>query len=203
MRAKNSSTIVNEYFFSKWTQESAYVLGLLEADGYIKNNTITYSAAEKDKEHVSNIHKLFNTDVTISESIWKTFKKYRFSVTASRLIKDIQKVGFRTGQIPIIPKRLMRHWLRGLFDGDGSVYLEKDRKYISIVFSNKNLADSTLELIRNKIGFSKGMKVYKKKHAECWYFRIATQTLVSKFAAWIYKDSTIALQRKQKILSER
>jgi len=46
--AKNTSKQSNHNFFSTWNENSAYMMGLLEADGCIENNKkITYSAAEK------------------------------------------------------------------------------------------------------------------------------------------------------------
>jgi len=80
------------------------------------------------------------------------------------MVSDLKDAGFRSGQLPCIPEGLMHHWLRGLFDGDGSVYIDKTNKtYVSIVFSTKEFATSVLDYIVSQIGFSSGMKIYKKQ----------------------------------------
>src|SRR5690348_15896330 len=94
--AKNTSKQSNHSFFSKWTEQSAYLLGLLEADGYVSDNKrITYSAAEKDKQIIIDTHKLLETNVVINKVIWKGFNKYRWTITSPQMVKDIKKAGFR------------------------------------------------------------------------------------------------------------
>jgi intein-encoded DNA endonuclease-like protein len=73
-------------------------------------------------------------------------------------VQDLQKAGFRSNKLPNIPEHLLRHWLRGLSDGDGSFYLQHNKTIYSLVFSNEDLANEVLSfVIKNK-----GMKVYKK-----------------------------------------
>lgn len=196
--SKNTSKKANHSFFSKWNENSAYLLGLLEADGYIADDKrIAYSAAEKDQQLVVDTHKLLDTDVKITCSDWKGFKKYRWTVTSPQMVEDIKKVNFRQGAIPKIPKKYLHHWLRGLFDGDGSIFPDKQTKSYktNIVFSNKELAIQVKEYLNNKGIVVKS--VYKKTSSDrCWYFNL-TAKQSHKLGKLMYKNANIYLKRKK------
>lgn len=195
--AKNTSTKSNHSFFSKQTEQSAYLMGLLEADGCIQGGKrIAYSAAEKDQQLVIDTHTLLETNVVISCSTWQTFKKYRWTITSPQIVSDLERDGFRVGKLPKLSKRLLPHWLRGLFDGDGSIFFNKQQKNYStnIVFGQESLAHEVKDYLN-----SKGIEcksVYKKTSSDrCWYINL-TPKQSRKLGKLIYKNASIFLKRK-------
>lgn len=201
--ANNTSTISNHNFFTGQTAESAYLMGLLEADGCIRDNKrIAYSAAEKDQQLVIDTHALLKTNVTISCSVWKTFKKYRWTVTSPQIVADLKRDGFRSGDMPRIPKKIMSHWLRGLFDGDGSIYFDKQTKSYktNIVFGNEQLAHRVKEYI-NSCGIQVKTVHKKSSSNRCWYIALSPKQshLLGKL---MYKNTSICLERKRQKFKE-
>lgn len=196
--SKNTSKSSNHNFFTLQTPESAYLMGLLEADGHLANGKVlTYSAAEKDQQLVIDTHCLLNTNVTINCATWKSFKKYRWSITSPQMTADLLRDGFRSGFLPKIPNELMHHWLRGLFDGDGSIYFDKQTKSYktNLVFGDESLARSVKSYL-----VSCGIPVktvYKKTSSDrCWYIAL-TPKQSNLLGQLIYKDASICLKRKE------
>lgn len=198
MRAKNSTTFVNEDFFKIWTLESAYFMGILEADGYInEDRRFTISLKEDDKDHIYKLHSLLDTNVTIGCASWKTFKKYRFTVTSKSMIDDLQDAGLRSGKMPSIPEEMKPHWLRGLFDGDGSIFLDKQTESYksNIVFGQEELAHEVLSYIQTQ-NISAG-SVHKKTSSDhCWYFTLSPKN-TQVLGELMQVNSDLMLKRKQ------
>lgn len=62
---------INENFFSKWSSEMAYVLGLLMTDGClskVKDNSYKISLCLNDKELIEKVAKAMNSDHSITAS---------------------------------------------------------------------------------------------------------------------------------------
>ena len=102
----------------------------------------------------------------------------------------------RIGRIAKVTEELIHHYIRGYFDGDGSVFLEKQSGKIksSFVFSSKQLAENfKTELTKFGIKVS---NIHKKTNSDrCWYFNISyIQT--EKLKRFMYRDSSIHMKRK-------
>lgn len=203
---KSSSNSTHYHYinlFDQWNEISAYLFGYIEADGTIllKNGfKICFAVSERDNNYLEKLKNLtgFTGKTTIKNHYLKTGKHKTCTFTISS--KQWQeKIGnsIRINKIPLMPKHLIHHYVRGYFDGDGSVYFDKSRTFVSFVFSSEQLANSLLDVIKQHVGYSHGMKVYKKNNAQCWYFRIAKQNLVNQFGNWLYQDATIYLKRKK------
>ena len=95
----------------------------------------------------------------------------------------------------------MHHYIRGYFDGDGSIYFSKqvqDYKS-SFVFSSKTLANDFRRAILDK-----GIKVsnvhQKTSSQHCWYFCFGNKQtiLLGKF---MYKDGSLYMKRKYQLFT--
>ncbi len=125
----------NEDYFNKInTPNKAYFLGLIVTDGSIhKNrNTLTINLQKKDKH----ILELLSKEVQIQKPL--QFVKnnhpnrqdsYVFEINSPKIKKDLKKIGINPQKTlttkfannKIVPENLMRHYVRGVFDGDGSI----------------------------------------------------------------------------------
>ena len=114
--------------------EKAYLLGLFYSDGCIVNHKGSYCASivlnEEDKYLLEKIQSLFPFFrlVKITSHAWELI------CTKKALIEDLQLNGmlFRKSidnkeflRFPRIPIELYSHFIRGYFDGDGSVFKQK------------------------------------------------------------------------------
>lgn len=107
----------------------AYVLGFWFADGYMrkeKSYRITFSG--KDKEILVKICDALSSDHPIR--LTRQDNCYFVSFCSKKLYQDLLKLGgmrckSKVIDFPIIPKRFLPDFIRGYFDGDGSVFFVK------------------------------------------------------------------------------
>ena len=108
--------------FESWTPESLWVLGMLATDGWINRNGISFSGKEEDMKKIKII---FNG----TQKILKNKTCHSFTV-GNRLIMEnmvnninIPRKKSLILQYPNVPKdyESTRHFIRGVFDGDGCV----------------------------------------------------------------------------------
>lgn len=204
-RISNSSTEHKQNLFDTWTEESAYILGYLEADGYIRYDKrasqTTFCTSHKDLEFLEKLKSVVGfTGKTLSRkhNIQNKIYETKAFVVSSRDWKIFLQQNLRIGKIPEIPKEYLHHYIRGYFDGDGSIYFDNQTQDYksSFVFGSKELAEKFREVL-----LSQGIKIssiHKKTNSDfCWYFQVSyKQTLL--LADFMYKNSKLYLERKYK-----
>jgi hypothetical protein len=121
---------VHDYFSDVTTDEHAYILGLLAADGCVADEhpRIIFGLQEKDIHMVEFVRDRLNPEATISPA---TRKRRRFAViqiTSQQMVADVARYGIvprksRTLEWPaLLPDSLLRSFLSGYFDGDGWIH---------------------------------------------------------------------------------
>lgn len=97
-----------------------------------------------------------------------------------------------------VPEYLHRHFLRGYFDGDGSVTFgskySSGRKYNIHICGNKEFLLGTFQ----KCFPSKNKLSKDRISKQCYGWRLSSKENVMKFLEYLYHDSDIRLQRKYK-----
>jgi hypothetical protein len=124
---------INETFFKSWSPEMAYVLGLYATDGCISelHGTKTITLASVDLELLQKIQfSLSSTYPIRNRSNNKNSNIYVFSFANEEMFQDLLDLGVTprkslTIAFPNVPSNYIRHYIRGVFDGDGSVGIEK------------------------------------------------------------------------------
>ena len=123
---------LNEAAFNIFTEESLYWLGFLTADGSLNGNQLLVRLASKDKHYLEKFKKFLESDAEVKEITVKGFdKKYpavSFLVNSKKMADRLRELGFVKERKNVYPDWLdglsddqFRHWLRGLWDGDGTV----------------------------------------------------------------------------------
>lgn len=140
---------VNKNFFKKWTQEMAYTLGYLYADGsmedasYIRGKYIRVSSVER--ENIKKIKTWLDSEHTIVPQKPTTDNgkvKYLLRIGSHEIYNDLIKLGLYpnkslTIKFPSIPKKYLAHFIRGYFDGDGCVRVATRKGIIQKVVISK------------------------------------------------------------------
>ena len=93
-------------------------------------------------------------------------------------------------KFPDIPQELKRHFIRGYFDGDGSVGIYNDKLSLSCL--------GTLDMLDNILkDFNWILKYHHdKRHTDKTYsFQLVSEKAL-EFLEYIYKDSSVYLERK-------
>lgn len=197
-----------DYFSMIDTEEKAYWLGFIYADGNVNKaeNTLTINLQAGDKKHLEKLNKCLegNYSVKVTEDIRgdKTYWNARLSVYSTKLVKDLINKGVvpnKTSVIafPTIQNDLVRHFIRGYFDGDGTVCERKHKKGPSDLACSFVCGNQTfLESIR-KILFENNINSYiVQTNGNKVYLSLAGLQNPDNFLKYIYKDATIYLDRK-------
>lgn len=124
---QNFSEINTNIFEVVDTEEKAYWLGFLYADGYVSNKTnhIELALALKDEKHIKKFCLFINYQGTIN----KNEERVRISFQNKKMKNDLIKLGctpnksltIKFPQENVIPNKLIKHFVRGYMDGDGYI----------------------------------------------------------------------------------
>lgn len=202
---QNSSDIKKEIFDVIDTEEKAYWLGFLYADGCIRNDGhIELGLKESDLLHLEKFKKFLNSKNKISYR--KKTKSYRIAFVNRYMVNSLSLKGcFENKSLKIkfpsedvIPNYLIRHFVRGYFDGDGylGVKLLKDRisGRMSLVCGSKSFIEDLIE----RIGWRK-MTLKKDKRSNTYQIEWGSEKEVYSMLLELYKDSKIYLERKHNL----
>jgi len=153
----------NFSFFKKWTDSMAYVLGFLYADGtiidaissrtqYIKFTSIDREIIEKIKLAIgtdSPLYVLPPKTITHINGSYKSKEAFALRIGSRRMFNDLICLGLipnksKVIKFPNIPLYYLNHFVRGYFDGDGCVYIQRARgisnsiivKKLSVIFTS-------------------------------------------------------------------
>ena len=171
------------------TEEKAYWLGFLWADGYCKSGI---DIELTDEDHIIKLKEFLAITSQIKTRNRNNSITYRLNANSNKFANDLNNLGFglkddRT-EIPIISESLIRHFIRGYFDGDG--HIRKDSTFEGIDISGR------IEFIDNLKIILKDYIVREELHST-HSKRIYTDKLKGiQFLDYIYQDATIYLTRK-------
>lgn len=195
---KPSSIANKNYFEVIDTEEKAYFLGFLMADGCISSSHVNYhiklELQEKDSDIIKALLLAIGSKNTISKVRKGNYIGNSVSLSCKKMFYDLVNHGFlehKSGNelIPnTIPDELVHHFIRGYFDGDGCASKEGR---ISIVGGMRILKD-----IAKCAGIDDYI-IYEFKSTSVVYDLRYSKLLNSKlFYNYLYKDANIFLYRK-------
>ncbi len=171
----------------------AELLGILAGDGHISN--INYEVCVSghmilDKEYINKnvvflFEKLFGLDSKLK--IYKPYTHLRCCVNSKLLIEYLSKefnlpVGKKKGNLHI-PKQiiedklLLKYYIRGLFDTDGSVYFRRKKDIVVSIISGDLLFLNEVKNALKILGYNpcvsgKNLYLYKKEEVKRFFSEI-------------------------------
>jgi intein-encoded DNA endonuclease-like protein len=212
---KSQKYSVNEkYFESIDTQEKAYWLGFLYADGCVlerhdnngnhKGTVMELALKKDDEEHLRSFLYDIGANYPIKNRTVlcrnKKFDAVRTIISNTEFCKHLIAHGCVPNktfvlQPPDIDDALVPHFIRGYFDGDGSLSFNNETKSRALnLLGTKEL----LEFIKEKSGISKNIHVHKVKDENVYCISINGKESMKTFCQFIYADKTVFLERKWK-----
>ena len=196
-----SATNVLRIFETIDTEEKAYWLGFLYADGSVgsTDNRIELGLAEKDLKHIEKFRDF--TGIFNKISYRATTKSYRYAFKSIPCKEDLIKQGCVPKKSLIlkfptedqVPPHLIRHFIRGYFDGDGWFTNTNDCFQVGII-GTEDFIRGFLDNIEIQNKTNKIFIVHRENGAKRYVFGAYNDVL--NFLNWIYKDSNVYLDRK-------
>ncbi len=184
---------INENAFDKITEESAYWIGFILADGNVhqakkRSKQLNIGLAEKDWEHLEKFKKFIGSN----KPLYYNNKAVFISISSNRIVEKLAEYNIvpRKSNIAKVPDQLKnnRHFWRGMIDGDGWVTLTK-QGYPCIGLCG------TIDVVQNFInivGKNAKIGVRGNNFSETRYYATTGQAVVK----FLYDNSTIYLNRK-------
>lgn len=177
------------------------------ADGYISKNLKKVVLSLAEKEPLKKFIECINSNQKFGKYVSKEgHTYYSLHVTSKKMVEDLKMYGCINKKthilkFPDLPFFLIRHFIRGYFDGDGSIYFDKPkgnyiRPNVSIVgneeFLNKMI--ERLSFLNLKLTL---FTRHKERNNNIRYFRLCGKKVTKSFENYIYSDATVYLERKR------
>lgn len=181
-----------DYFKKIDTEEKAYILGFVSADGYIcmQGKTLNITLADKDIYMLEMIAEKLNFTGNIRQEVRD---RSTISFCSKEMVNDLSKYGVvqnktKTSFIPNIPEDLIRHFLRGYFDGDGYV----GERQAVLVVASEVFENQLIDYIKsNDLGTPALAKASTNSN------KLTFSRKDTEFLKHIYEDSNIYMPRKK------
>lgn len=218
-------TYNNDYFSVIDTEEKAYWLGFLCADGCItrfykgeklKSMSLELTLKDEDCEHLCKFRDALESNVPIQHrTIAGKYKAYRIVINSTKMCRDLIKLGCTpvkslTLEFPnndVLPSEFIRDFIRGYFDGDGGIsYTEGDYFNVSrnktykqhhyrCYFCGNEQFLTELKKVLNSNGI-KTSDLKKDNRSNAVNVYIYGKENIDKFKEYLYKYNCISLSRK-------
>jgi intein/homing endonuclease len=209
---------LNEDIFSIIdTEEKAYFLGLLLADGCVFYNKRNQNASPKiilqlsttDSYMVENFHKFLNAQTSLRLDNRADKECISCVVSSFKIARDLNFYGLDNPKwlrpLPIIRYDLVNHMIRGFFDGDGcfTYRLSHPERKVCNSYSGR-VALITYEILKNdiiKLLEYIGITHWRTERCNSKIYLemvdIARKDEIMKFYNFIYNNANIYLSRKK------
>ena len=197
---------INEAFFHNWSKEMAYILGFILTDGNISDDNNQVGIKIKDVELLEKIRTKLESNHPIK--FQKEYDTYRFGFARGKMVDKLRELGITNNksldiEFPKVPDKFMSHFIRGVFDGDGSVFFESRNKKsplrVSFTSGSKKFITALEDIIHTQAGVSK-RTIYKLHRKNTSYYIRYCHKDSLKFFAYIYADAdeSMWLERKHR-----
>lgn len=201
-RPQSARPINAEFFASIDTEHKAYALGLLATDGSIHRSgkQIFLSLQARDKHILYDLRRAMGSNAPVRDKKAGGFPgsgpQKAICFSCKQLVGDLAKLGVGPAKSLIlkytkVPPHLERHYIRGMFDGDGCVHPDLF-SFLGTLAVMKGIKSA----IRRHLGISMNIRPIKK------LWRISGYRGSKQVLNWMYDDAAICLRRKRKLVRE-
>lgn len=148
------------------SHNGAWILGFIAADGYLPitrgaKNKVVITLARKDEEILERIAQEIEYTGNIIQFDNNGFPSSSLSFTSKSLRQKIEKYGignnktFRLDKLPNLPEKYMIDFIRGFFDGDGSIFEPQGKKInMNLVCASFNYLKEIAKFLHDKYQLS-------------------------------------------------
>lgn len=206
-----------DFFHCIDTEEKAYWLGFLTADGWASKNSKTNSGVvglelqHSDIDHLKKFNKSLHGNYQIID-VWKPCgvigrdpnKKSHMAmlrIFSTTMCNDLEQYGFlddktKNIKMPDLQRELIPHYLRGFFDGDGCFGYTKKSFGVSFLSASSVLIESIKTILDNE-NITSSIVYFQSEYGTnmCRLYVYRKQDKI-KLLDYMYSNANIYLDRK-------
>jgi hypothetical protein len=206
--------------FSTFEENEYYFIGWVASDGSVGKSGLVIAIQEGDLETLKNLSDIAGSTrpihryeykegcipASINGRVLKSNPRVTLAITEKHIVEDFRKMGFSNNKSydlkwpTWIPEQYERDFLRGFFEGDGSVYRDKKGNLHIGFTGTKDILDGVSRCL-SKIGINHKPTIVKG--FEFYRMRFGGNTQAKKFLDFIYYDGVkFPMERKVKFLKQ-
>lgn len=212
LRKKKILYPIDETYFEEInTSDKAYILGLLYSDGHMLTNRkqIRLKLTDIDLLEQVKTKMKYNKPLNDNKTLKETHKKAKTLIICNtKIYDDLNKLGCYKNKtfdcnLPNLNDEYLGDFLRGFFDGDGCIYVGKDKRNDNlvgevVVISTNNFINDVIKYL-NICEINASYFSDRNHDNRIGKFRIRQHDSLTKFFMLIYGNITndsIYLERK-------
>ena len=203
----------NEHYFDVIdTQEKAYYMGMLWADGHncVERGSIILELQEQDLDLLEKLNTLAENERPLRKHNlhdknpnWQN--QYRLVLQSKYTSKILESYGMRQNKSLILTfptwlhKSLYSSFIRGYFDGDGCITLQSinyNRSAMINMVGTRMFLSKVADIINHTLGIDVSVERDSRARDPICILRCSKRNDVVTILNWLYQDATIYMQRK-------
>lgn len=202
------------------TEPKAYWLGLLYADGNNNGRGLSLGLKAADRDHLDAFADIMFVGLRptlkhskapamiLGKEVMNQAGSYKVQVYSEHISRALSRLGCVPAKSAIltfpsaeqVPSHLLRHFIRGYFDGDGSIGFYEQAGYMRAKLS-VIASPAFAEALQNVL-LSMGYRALRRKQRTMETVTVNGNAAVDSLCAWLYDGATVALPRKERIWRE-
>lgn len=203
----------DNYFSNIDTPEKAYWLGFIAADGCIlerenSGSVLSFNLNYKDKAHLEKFLQSINSSAIIKEQKGSGFGENstiaHLEINSTLMINDLKKYGIISKKSLIleppigkINEKYYYAYIKGYFDGDGTIYKSSSNFIIGFCGTYE-----MLNWIKEQLNINNKLEKRCENEKNSYYFRVGGTRKVLQILNSFYFSSYISLDRKMELVLE-
>lgn len=206
---------INSNYFEKIDSSSkAYFLGFIYADGNVYKNHLKIDINKKD----INLLKVFLQELESDHKIYIYKDNVSINISNQKIKSDLNSLGVfprKTYNMNFpennqVPEKYIRHFIRGYFDGDGSIQLHNYEHPIwrFTFMAPENFCQKIIEILEQNCNIKLSQLQDKRVSVDMKTLYLSKSVRPSKIINlkkvydYLYNDSDIFLERKKNIFEQ-
>ncbi len=197
---KNKQAKLDLKLFDNLDDKVAWFLGWLVSDGHISTNCVVFRLSKKDFEVLQKFRNLLNYTGKLYESVsilnGKSYDIVSLKINNLDLIRKIRDIGITPKNKKIYPnliwgsnENINKHFIRGIFEGDGSLIFQTNGQIMFEIVGTKELMSSIQEKLISYLELNKTKLTQNKKLKNHFLLRYGGKFQTLRILEWLYNGS--------------
>jgi hypothetical protein len=209
----------NQNIFEEDSERCFYLAGFIAADGCVLDpiygsKVLSITISDKDENFLLSLKEAFDSNHTINYQLiknsmrnpkWKDTRNVSLRISSNKIANDLEKFNIfprktKTYTFPkwLVEHPLVHHFMRGYNDGDGSFYLNRQRKnhrVALIIRGTVGFLTVYRDILEQHCGLNKINNIHVSNN--CGRLDYCGNDKIAKIASFLYKDASLFLNRKK------